>query len=154
MKKLLVILLTIVSFLNAEKTAPKIGCILAQDGQVQVNWKDKNNKNGSFKNVSYTAIKKEGINFKEIFVGSMIQIDSKNSPIKLTIKDIKANPRVKPNPRTGSMKVSVMSKDINKEIIMNYTYDKNIMKAKGNIELYDFKSIGFETKIKAILCNI
>jgi len=154
MKKILMVLFMLCSFVYADKKAPKAGCILAQDGQVSVNWSDKKSKNGSFKHVRYTAIKPEGVNFKEIFVGSTIQVDTNNQPIKLTIVGMKANPRVKPAPRTGTMKINVLANGINKDISMNYTYDKNVMKAKGNLNALGLESIDFETKIKAVLCNI
>ena len=158
MKKLLMIFLVLGSFLYAQKTpvktVPKVGCILAQDGELIVNWQGKNNTNGVFQKVEYTAIQKEGINFKEIFVGSSIKFSSQGSPITLKIIGIKANPRVKPNPRTGTMKVNVLANGINKDINMNYVYDKNSMRAKGVADILGFETIDFETKIKAVLCNI
>lgn len=153
MKKLVLILLTFASLLCAQKPTLKQGCILAQDGEVRVNWQDKNT-NGGFKNVKYTAIQKEGVNFKEIFLGSMIEIGLEKKPISLEIVGMKANPRVKPDPRTGTMKIKVMANKINKEINMHYTYNKNTLVIKGKLDVYGYQMIDIQTKIKAVLCKI
>lgn len=154
MKKIVAVLLALTAFLYAKEAVPKVGCILAQDGKVSLHYQDKNKKSNVFNNVKYTAVKKEGINFKEIFVGSSIKAGFEDKLIKLTILDIKANPRVKPNPRTGTMKVNVRTNETNKEISMNYVYDENIMKVKGIANITGFEMINFETKIKAVLCKI
>ena len=92
--------------------------------------------------------------FKEIFVGSSIKVSAQGEPITLKITGIKSNPRVKPNPRTGTMNVNVLANDINKDINMNYVYEKNSMKAKGIANILGFETIDFETKVKATLCKI
>lgn len=154
MKKILIFLMIFSSFVFAEKNAPKLGCILSQDGKVIVNWENLNSKIGTFKKVDFIPIRKEGVNFKEIFVGSKIMINSKLKPITLKITSITSNPRVKPDPRTGTITFSVLEEKNKQDIKMDYIYDKNIMNIKGKTNIYDFNLLDIKIKIKAILCNI
>lgn len=154
MKIFIIMILTLTSLLFAGDEKPKTGCILAQDGQFIVHYQNKNNTQQSFENIIYTPIKKEGKNFRSIFVGSTARFQKNEKIFLLEIKNIKANPRVKPNPRTGTITTEITSENSQKIVKMNYIYEKNTMKASGKIDILELKEIGFETKIKALLCNI
>lgn len=98
--------------------------------------------------------------------------------IEAKIIDIKADPKVKGKPRTGIVLVEIDMNGINRTIPMKYSFADGIFDAKGNIDILDFSarkalmsinkacydlhkgktwsdvSIGFNTKIEAILCNV
>lgn len=154
LKKLLVVVMILAPFVYAKEAAPKSGCILAQKGEVTVAWQDANGQGGLFKDVLYTAGKAEGINFKEIFVGSNIKVSKDGKVINLKILDIKANKRIKPNPRTGTITFELSSNGVRKNIQMSYRYDKNTMKAVGIVDILGINSISFKTAIDAILCKV
>ncbi len=154
LKKLLVVVMIFTSLVYAKEVAPKSGCILAQKGEVSVAWQGENGQGGLFKDVVYTAIKPEGINFKEIFVGSNIKVSKDGKVINLKIVDIKANKRVKPNPRTGTISFELSSNGITKNIQMSYSYANNTMKAVGIVDTFGINSISFKTAIDAILCKV
>ena len=167
MKKIItsfVMALALVSTLNASQ---KSGCVLAQKGAVEVSWKAyktplKLGVGGVFDDVKYTAIKKEGKNFREILVGSTVAIDTKkvNSKnkgrdeklytsffkqmnvqgIKAKIIDIKADPKVKGAPRTGVVAVEIDLNGINKVIPMKYTFSDSMFSANGVIDVFDFSA--------------
>lgn len=143
MKKLLLlsILLTTTLLFSLGKTAPKTGCILAQQGDINVSL-----NNAKFDNVTYKSVAKEGKNFKEILVGSIISAKNKSDSLTAKITDIKANKRVKREPRTGTITMAITLNDETKEIPFNYKYDKEIMNIKD-------KELNFTIKIKAILCS-
>ena len=154
MKQILTLLLIASTLLFSAETKPKAGCILSQDGKVTINWLKTDNNQGNFEKVDFIPILKEGINFREIFVGSKIKINSATKPITLEITNISSNPRIKPNPRTGIISFTVLEDDINQKINMNYIYDKNIMNIKSKVNIYDFNMLNIKIKIKAILCNV
>lgn len=154
MKKVLIFLLVVSTLLFSAETKPKAGCILSQDGKVAIGWQKTDNNHGSFEKVNFIPIRKEGVNFKEIFVGSKIQIDSVTKPITLEITSITSNPRVRPAPRTGIISFTVLENEIKQKINMKYIYDKNSMNIKGKVNIYDFKMLDIKVKIKAILCNV
>jgi hypothetical protein len=203
MRKLLMILVIFATFMHAELTAPKTGCILSQEGKVSVSWKAyktpaKKGVGGVFDKVVYTAVKAEGKNFKEILVGSSVvintnSVNSKNEgrdlklvnsffklmgdgKITAKIVDMTSDKRVKRDPRTGTLTIDISMNGITKTVPMNYSYDKEVMKSEGFIDILDFSgsdalasinkacfdlhkgktwsdvAIGFELNIKAILC--
>jgi len=154
LKKILVVTMILISFVYAKEKAPKSGCILAQKGEVSVAWQDDSGKGGLFDNVVYTAVRPQGINFKEIFVGSTIKVTKDKKIISLKILDIKSNKRVKPNPRTGTIKFELSSNGITKNVLMSYYYDKSTMRAVGIVDAFGINSISFKTAIEALLCKI
>ena len=85
MKQILLLLVFLSIISHAQEKAPKMGCILSQKGEVTFNWSEYTDEKyaleGSSKTVKYTAIKKEGSNFKEILVGSTIQADFKGEKL-------------------------------------------------------------------------
>ena len=81
MKKLLLTIMILSTALFAEGTVTKKGCVLSQEGAVTVGWKAyksaaKLGVGGVFNDVTYTAVAKEGNNFKEILVGSSVTINT------------------------------------------------------------------------------
>jgi hypothetical protein len=96
--------------------------------------------------------------------------------IKAKIIDMTSNKRVAKEPRTGTITVEITINGITKQVPLNYTYDKEMMKSEGYIDILDFGGaealssinkacfdlhngktwsdvlIGFEMHIKAILC--
>lgn len=202
------ILLSIIMFFAVETTlvaSQKTGCVLAQKGEVNVNWEAyktplKLGVGGFFDSVKYISVAKEGKNFREILVGSSIAIDtrsvnSKNKvrdeklykfffkqmniqAIKAKIVDMKADPKVKNAPRTGTIAVEIDMNGITKTVPMKYSFSDSVFEAKGFIDILDFSAhkaltsinracfdlhkgktwsdvaIGFNTKIEAILCNV
>jgi hypothetical protein len=165
MKKILLILAILTTFVYAELNRPKSGCILSQQGDVKVSWKAyktpaKIGVGGVFNDVTYTAVKKEGKNFKEILVGSSVviktaSVNSKNKErdtklanaffgllsgktITAKIVDMTSNKRVKREPRTGTITLEVTMNGVTKNVPMTYSYDKGLMKSEGFIDIFDF----------------
>jgi len=164
------ILLSLIMLLVVETTlvaSQKSGCVLAQKGKVSVSWKAyktplKIGVGGVFDDVKYTPIAKEGKNFREILVGSSIDIDtrkvnSKNKArdeklyksffkqmniqnIKAKIIDIKADPKVNGAPRTGIVIVEIDMNGITRTVPMKYSFSDNVFTADGFIDILDFSA--------------
>ncbi len=167
MKKLLLTIMILSTTLFATQTLPQAGCILSQEGAITVGWKAyktpaKIGVGGLFRDVTYTPAKKEGKNFKEILVGSLVTINTasvnskneardkklvnlffkllKEQTITAKVLDIKATSKHDEKPRTGQITISIMMNGITKEVPMAYTYENGVMKAKGYIDLFDFQA--------------
>lgn len=142
MKKILFVLALLSSL--ALCSAPKhTSCDLSQVGDVELHL----GGYGVFQKANYKAIAKSGKNFKTIFIGSIISVDSAT----LTITDIQADKRIKGKPRTGVITVTLQTDKKTQKIKMNYTYNKGDFYAKGIQK--NGKEISFALKIKALLCN-
>ncbi len=166
MIKLFSTLLLLTNILFAAQTAPKGGCVLSQKGPITVSWKAyktpaKIGVGGVFTQSTYTPAKKEGKNFKEILVGSSIAIstssvNSKNEgrdkklvesffklfsdeTIHAKVTDIKADKHEKGKAYTGTIMIDITLNGITKNVPMHYTYEKEMMHAKGYIDLFDFQ---------------
>ena len=165
MKNIFLLLITFTVLLQAQTLRPKTGCILAQVGNVEAYWINKEFK-GVFSSVNYHPVAKEGINFKEILVGSSLEIEANSIATKISAKilNIQADKRIKTKPRTGTIDIELTINHIKKTITLIYSYHKEVMKALGVIHLADFRieanknnaeiEIGFTMHIKAILCAI
>ena len=141
--KLLLTLLFSFLLLNAMEMGLKGGgCVLAQEGEVKVNYNSK-----FCDSVSYKANAKSGKNFREIFVGTIIITDR----IKLKIIDYKPNKRMKGKPKTGIFIVEATIDSNVKTITMTYIFDKGIMAVTGVVNK---NIIGFNTDVKYSLCNV
>ena len=160
MKKFLYALLVTGSFLFA-----KSGCVLVQDGKLDVMWQayktpEKVGVKGKLTSVEYIPHQKEGKNFKELFVGSKVIIDTTkvdsgnsvrdeklvkffftqmNEP-KITgeILSITADPHTKGKPYTGKMKVAFTMNGKTVKTVLDYHHENDTFKAQGNIDLLDF----------------
>jgi hypothetical protein len=164
MKKLLFALLCTGSLLSA-----KSGCVLVQDGKLDIIWQayktpEKVGVKGTMPAVTYHPHQKEGKNFKALFVGSKVVIDTTKvdsgnslrdeklvkyfftqmSEPKITgeILSMKADPHTKGKPRTGEMEVSFTMNGKTVKTMLDYHYEKETFKAQGNIDLLDFAAGG------------
>ncbi len=162
LKKTLLTLATLFSVANAG------GCLLVQDNTMNVRWDafktdSRITVNGKFTDVKYTPNALEGKNFRELLVGSKVEIDSSKidtaivsrddtivdfffkklstGTIEGTITDIKADEHVKGKPRTGTVTVDITLNGKTKSIVMNYNYYKEDFSATGTIELADFAGL-------------
>ncbi len=167
MIKLLLSMLIALSYGYANEAKKPGHCELSQVGDFNVGWtafktSEKLAVNGVFKDVSYSAIAKSGINFRKIFVGSTIIINgasvssrhgirdlvlvksffNKMRPkiIRGKIVDMKSNKRERGKPRTGTFFVDITMNGVRKNIAMNYTYDAGKLDAKASIDLIDFSA--------------
>jgi len=118
--------------------------------------------NGQFTAVTYVPAHKKGKNFRELFVGSKVLIDTtkintgdpkrddtlvkmffkklKNTTIEAKITDIQRTDRhIKGKPRTGILKVMVTMNEKTLIIPMRYIYHKGRFQATGVLDLFDFK---------------
>lgn len=160
MKKIILTLFTIFSFSHASG-----GCVLVQSGDMNVTWKAyktfaKVGVEGAFTSVNYVSIAKEGKNFRELLVGSSVNIDTtkidtgnpqrddtlvkmffkklKTTSIKAKILSMKADKRIKGKPHKGVLDVSITMNEKTLVIPMSYVYEKEIFVANGTIDLFDF----------------
>jgi len=144
------------------------GCLLTQPRAIEVDWKAyktwaKVGVGGTFADVDYTPAATEGKNFKTLFVGSRVRIDSskvdsKNSErdgrlvtfffrkmsggvIEGEITAIEADPHTKGTARTGVVTVRITMNGTTLPIPMKYRYEKERFTAKGTIDLADFKAL-------------
>lgn len=199
MKNILLALVVLYTMGNAG------GCLLTQPKEMNIDWKayktlGKIGVGGKFTTVNYAPAALEGKNFRELLVGSRVTIDTSKvdtanperdktlvtfffdkmagGMIDAVIKDIKADERIKGQPRTGTISVMITMNEKSLTIPMKYHYEKEHFKAEGVIDLGDFNAlpalasinkscydlhsgktwqdvtIGFSTTIKAELCNV
>ena len=143
MIKALFILLITFSLGNATEMGLKGGgCILAQEGAVSLNYKNK-----FYTNAKYTSASKSGKNFREILVGSVVEVDN----LKIKIIDYKPNKRIKGKPKTGVFMVETIINGAKTSSTMSYIFDAGIMSVTG---VLNNTTIGFWTKIKYTLCSV
>jgi len=163
MKKIVLLLL---AFASASFAASSSGCVLVQPADMNVTWKayktpDKIGVGGQFTSVKYTPASLKGKNFRELFVGSSVKIDTNKittgnpgrdeklvkfffgmmSPatIEAKIVDIKRTDKhEKGKPRTGTITVQITMNGKSQTVDMQYFYDKEKFDATGTIDLADF----------------
>ena len=168
MIKIFLSMLFVVAISNAGEMGLKGGsCTLTQDGEVEVDFTAyktaaKIGVGGTFDKVTYNSKAKSGKNFREIFVGSMVDIEtasvnSKNKVrdnklvkfffekmvgknIRAKILDYKPNKRFKGKPKTGVFIVEITMNNITKIVPMNYIFNKGDMSASGVIDIFDFNA--------------
>ena len=166
MIKIVIIMLLGFMFLNSAELK-HTGCELSQVGEFSVNFEAyktaaKIGVNGSFDKVNYKALRESGKNFREIFVGSTVDIEtssinSKNRArdsklvefffkkmssenITAKILNITSDKRIKGNPRTGTLLVEVIMNSISKKVPMTYSYNDGLFDATGVIDIFDFSA--------------
>jgi hypothetical protein len=161
---LLLIFLSIIS--HAEDKAPKMGCILAQKGDVIFNWSEYTSQKYalevSSKAVKYTAIRKEGANFKEILIGSMLEADFKGKKLLAKITNIQSKKRIGRGPRHGLIEMDISVNNITKTIPFVYFYEDGKILLKRNVNLKEFNlsakkmyaELRFEIPIYFALCEV
>ncbi len=161
MKKILLALLTLFSISHAAT-----GCVLVQPADINVTWKayktlGKIGVGGQFTSVKYTPAALEGKNFKELFVGSKVSIDTTKittgnpardetlvkfffqelnaTSIEAKIINIKKTDKhAKGKPRTGMIDVEITMNGNTLTIPMQYHYSEGHFQATGIIDLFDF----------------
>jgi len=143
----------------------KGGCLLEQSGQMDVIWQayktpEKIGVKGTFHSVTYTPARKKGENFKKLFVGATVHIDTASLDTGNSIRDqkvfrfffkqlgtpfiegkiisMKADPHTKGTPRTGTMEIELYLNGKRHTVTLAYHYADNAFKAQGNIDLLDF----------------
>ena len=144
------------------------GCTLVQSGDLSINWKafktsKKIGVGGTLPSLVYTPAAKKGKNFRELFVGSTVTIDThkvdsghaprdaklvkfffsqmKSMQIQGKITDIKAAPRKKGEPFTGTLNVMLTMNGKSVPATMDYTYADKKFEAHGKIDLADFAAL-------------
>jgi len=144
------------------------GCLLVQDGTMNVKWDayktdSRITVHGKFTDVNYTPKALEGKNFRELLVGSKVSMDGSKidtdivsrddtivefffnklatGQIEGIITDIKADERIKGKPRTGIITVEITFNGKSKTIPMNYNYYKEDFSATGSMNLADFSAL-------------
>jgi len=166
MKQTLISLLAFASFAYAASPASPSGCVLVQPKEMNVTWKAyktpaKIGVDGRFTAVKYTPVSLEGRNFRELFVGSKVNIDTgkidtgnperdeklvkfffatmSTNTIEAKIVNIKRSDKhEKGKPRTGSLSVEISMNGKTETIPMQYIYSKGKFNATGTIDLIDF----------------
>ena len=166
MKKIsLVIMLLLFTYAFA-KPAPKMGCILAQQGKVIVNWtvygEEKLGQEGKSSKVEFITIQKEGTNFHQILVGSSIKADFQGKPLLAKFLHIQSKKRIARGPRHGIIIFNMTLNAVSNDVPMVYFYEKGKMRMKGHINLKDFKlsdkdsytELSFGLDIHSIVCAV
>ena len=156
----------IFSFLTLSALSYAGGCVLTQSDDMNVSWKayktlGKIGVGGKFTSVTYTPHALEGKNFKELLVGSKVNIDLskidtgnpgrdetlvksffsvlKGKAITAEIVDIKKTDKhEKGKPRTGNLDVKITMNEKTLTIPMKYIYTDGKFNANGTIDLLDF----------------
>jgi len=154
MKKLLLALTFLIVFLHATSTPPKMGCILAQQGEVKLHWTlygdKKLGEEANSTSVSFIPIQKEGKNFREILVGSSIKADFQSKTLLAKFLNIQSKKRIARGPRHGIIIFNISLNAANKDIPMVYFYQTGEMNIKGYINLKDFNLSAKDTYVELI----
>ncbi len=143
LKKIFLLLILFVGILYAKEVPTKMGCILAQQGEVSINWTvygdELRAKESKSTQVRFIPIQKEGKNFHEILIGSTIEADFQNKPFSAKFIHIQSKKRISRGPRHGLVVLSLTLNKITKDIPMVYFYKEGDMQMKGHINLKAFK---------------
>ncbi len=145
----------------------KHGCVLQQQGSLTVTWgayktASKLKVSGSFDRVSFTPAVPSGANFREIFIGSRVVIETASvntnhaerdatlvkyfftqmsgNTITAKIINVASDPHEKGKAKTGTFTTEVTMNGITKTVPMAFRYDKGILHANGVIDLFDFSA--------------
>jgi hypothetical protein len=143
------------------------GCVLTQKNDIVVGFEAyktpmKLGVGGTFDKVSYKPNSSSGKNFRELFVGSSIIIDTSSvnshnkgrdkklvkfffenmtsKTIQAEIVKYKSDKRYKGKPKTGIFSVKITMNGVTKTIPMRYSYFKGKMQANGVLDLFDFSA--------------
>jgi len=170
MKQTLLSLLAFASIAYAAAPTSPSGCVLVQPDNIHVTWKayktpEKIGVGGQFTAVKYAPASLEGKNFRELFVGSTVNIDTskidtgnpgrdkklvtfffgmmQTNTIEAKIVDIQRSDRhEKGKPRTGSLRVEITMNGKTQTVPMQYVYNKGKFDATGSIDLLNFAAGG------------
>jgi len=165
-KKIILLFLVLGTLLHAKTPAPKMGCILSQEGKVTFDWSIYGDKRhalqGSNQNVNYNAIAKEGHMFKDILIGSTMTTTFQGKNLVAKFMLIKSKKRIKRGPRHGVIVLNITLNDISKDISTVYFYESGDMMMKDVINLKDFKmadknkyvEFAFGLHVYSVVCAI
>jgi hypothetical protein len=166
MKKILLALTFLMLSLNATSKPPKMGCILAQQGEVKLHWTVYGDKKledeANSTSVAFIPIKKEGQNFREILVGSSIKADFQGKTLLAKFLHIQSKKRIARGPRQGIVLFNISLNAVNKDVPMVYFYQTGEMNIKGHINLKDFNfsakdtyvELVFDLHINSLVCSV
>jgi len=166
MKNILLVLTFLIASLNATSKPPKMGCILAQQGEVQVNWTvygdKKLGEEANSTKVQFIPIQKEGQNFHEILVGSNIKADFQSKTLLAKFLHIQSKKRIARGPRHGIVLFNISLNEVSKNVPMVYFYQTGDMNIKGYINLKYFNlsakdiyvELVFDLHINSLVCSI
>ncbi len=168
MLKIIFSLMLMLAAVNAtELSAPKHGCVLKQEGPLKVTWgayktAAKAKVSGSFNSVKFTPAAPSGANFREIFVGSSVVIDTASvntnhaerdatlvkyfftqmsgNTITAKIVNITSNKHEKDKAKTGTFTTEVTMNGVTKSVPMAFRYEKGQLHVNGVIDLFDFSA--------------
>lgn len=147
MKRIVLVMCIIISMFTYVNASSKGSCILSQKGDFKVVIDNIEVKN----EIKYISILKEGETFRSILVGSHLVFNTQdNKKIEIKITDIKADPRIKKQPRTGFITLDVKVNNKNTIAPIKYSFKNGVFSVKGKINKLN---INFSTKIEAILCS-
>jgi len=166
MKKILLALTFLILSLNATFKPPKMGCILAQKGEVKLHWTvygdKKLGEEANSASVAFIPIQKEGQNFREILVGSSIKADFQGKTLLAKFLHIQSKKRIARGPRQGIVLFNISLNAVNKNVPMVYFYQTGEMNIKGHINLKDFNlstkdtyaELVFNLHINSLVCAV
>ena len=140
-------------------------CTLTQSDTIKVLWQayktpDKIGVKGSLPKLTYTPAHKKGKNFRTLFVGSKVSIDTSvvdsgnpqrdtklikfffsqmtGGKIEGKILSMTPKPRQKGEPYGGTMDIALSMNGKTVTETLEYRYENESFKAQGNIDLLDF----------------
>jgi len=143
----------------------KGGCTLVQSDSVDIVWQayktpEKIGVKGKFPSLSYHPAHKAGKNFKALFEGATVVIDTTKVDSGNTVRDgklvtyffkqmktpkitgkilsVSPNAHTKGKPYTGKLEVALTMNGKTVNTLLDYYYEKELFKAQGNIDLMDF----------------
>jgi len=166
MKKILLALIFLMLSLHATSKPPKMGCILAQQGEVKLHWTIYGDKKladeANSTSVTFLPIQKEGKNFREILVGSSIKADYQDKTLLAKFLHIQSKKRIAKGPRQGIILFNITLNTVNKDVPMIYFYQTGAMNIKGYINLKDFNlskkdmyvELMFDLHINSLVCAV
>ncbi len=168
MLKIMFSLMLLLAGVNAVAlNTPKHGCVLKQEGPLTVTWgayktAAKAKVSGSFNSVKFTPSAKSGANFREIFVGSSVVIDTASvntnhaerdatlvthfftqmsgKTITAKIVDMSSDKHEKGKAKTGIFRVEVTMNGVSRVVPMAFRYENGQLHVNGVIDLFDFSA--------------
>ncbi len=167
LKIMFAFMIAITGVYAAGLSTAKHGCVLKQEGPIAVTWgayktAAKAKVSGSFNSVKFTPAADSGANFREIFVGSSVVIETASvntnhaerdatlvkyfftqmsgSTITAKIVDVSSNKHEKGKAKTGVFAVEVTMNNVTKRVPMAFGYEKGELHVNGVIDLFDFSA--------------
>jgi len=159
MIKILLFFALLTSSLQSIEMGKSGGCTLTQSNRVKIGY-----NNTAVKEFTYTPKALSGGNFRQLFVGATLHVTLPNTHEKLFVHvlDYKPNKRIKGKPKTGKFITQFTYKGKKKIIIMNYIFNRGVMKVYAQLDKATLKEVSkenkmkiwFETNVKYSLCHV